>query len=348
MTAPENLVTHGISTQVRPRGRFDRRMVGVAIVVTLIHVVMIVGLARIIEAFFLTDPPPPQPISIQLAQAPSPSPPAVTPSPPAAPPASAEPAESAKPSDSPPLAPPAPPVVKPAEPKRVEERVPTLEELPKMGGVALNAFWGNFSEGNLIAKGALKLSFPAPDRYQIELVTHAVGWAKLFASAPLQAKGEGRLGPGGFLPDRYTHKTPRGKEEVSTFDYQKEKIFYSSLKEPLLLPKGAQDRLSFMIQLAWMMKVDPERFFLGGSLRIPMAGRNKIEDVEFMVLDDADVVLPGGVLVPAVHLSSAREGTNYKGRIDVWLDKTDRLLPVRIRFEEVRGQVLDLLTVREP
>jgi hypothetical protein len=226
--------------------------------------------------------------------------------------------------------------------------VPTLEELPKMGGVALNAFWGDFSDGNLVAKGALKLSFPEPDRYQIELITHAVGWAKLFASAPLQAKGEGRLGPGGFLPERYTHKTPRGKEEVSTFDYQKEKIFYSSLKDPLLLPKGVQDRLSFMIQLAWMMKVDPERFFLGGVLRIPMAGRNKIEEVDFLVLDDADVVLPGGVLVPAVHLSSAREGANYKGRIDVWLDKTDRLLPVRIRFEEARGQVLDLLTVREP
>ncbi len=347
MTAPETLVTHGISKQVAPRGRFDRRIIWVAIAVTFAHLVMVVGLARIIEAFFPSEPPPPQPISIQLAQAPSPPPPAAaSPTPPPA--APAQPAEPTKPSESPSAAPPAPPVVKPAEPKRVEERVPTLEELPKMGGVALNAFWGNFSEGNLVAKGALKLSFPAPDRYQIELVTHAVGWAKLFASAPLQAKGEGRLGPGGFLPDRYTHRTPRGKEEVSTFDYQKEKIFYSSLKEPLLLPKGVQDRLSFMIQLAWMMKVDPERFFLGGSLRIPMAGRNKIEDVEFLVLDDADVVLPGGVLVPAVHLSSAREGTNYKGRIDVWLDKTDRLLPVRIRFEEVRGQVLDLLTVREP
>ena len=308
---------------------------------------MIVGIARIIEAFFPSPPPAPQPISIQLAQAPSPQPPAALPPPP--PPPAAAPAV-----PSPPLsqaaqeAAPAPPVRKPVEPKRVEERVPTLEELPKIGGVALNAFWGDFSDGNLVAKGALKLSFPEPDRYQIELITHAVGWAKLFASAPLQAKGEGRLGPGGFLPERYTHKTPRGKEEVSTFDYQKEKIFYSSLKDPLLLPKGVQDRLSFMIQLAWMMKVDPERFFLGGVLRIPMAGRNKIEEVDFLVLDDADVVLPGGVLVPAVHLSSAREGANYKGRIDVWLDKTDRLLPVRIRFEEARGQVLDLLTVREP
>ncbi len=322
-------------------------MIWVVLGVTLVHLVLLVGLARIIEALFPSEPPPPLPISVQFSQTPAPEPKASPP--PASPAASTPSTETAPPIESPRAeAPPAPPVQRPASPKRLEERVPTLEELPKMGGVALNAFWGNFTEGNLVAKGAIKLSFPAPDRYQIELVTHAVGWAKLFASAPLQAKGEGRLGPGGFLPDRYTHKTPRGKEEVSTFDYEKEKIFYSSLKDPLILPKGVQDRLSFMIQLAWMMKIDPDRFFLGGSLRIPMAGRNKIEDVDFLVLDDADVILPGGVLVPAVHLSSAREGANYKGRIDVWLDKTDRLLPVRIRFEEVRGQVLDLLTVREP
>ncbi len=341
-------MTHGILKQVPSKRSLDRRIIGVALVVTLAHLVLLVGLARIIEALFPTEPPPPMPIAVQFSQAP-PAPQPVASPPPASPAVASPSAETAPPSENPSKdTQPTPPAQKPATPKRVEERVPTLEELPKMGGVALNAFWGNFTEGNMIAKGAIKLSFPAPDRYQIELVTHAVGWAKLFASAPLQAKGEGRIGPGGFLPDRYTHKTPRGKEEVSTFDYEKEKIFYSSLKEPLLLPKGVQDRLSFMIQLAWMMKVDPDRFFLGGSLRIPMAGRNKIEDVDFQVLDDSDVILPGGILVPAVHLSSAREGANYKGRIDVWLDKTDRLLPVRIRFEEVRGQVLDLLTIRDP
>lgn len=342
-------MTHGILKTVPSKRPFDRRLVWAVLAVTLVHLILLVGLARIIEALFPSEPPPPPPIAIQFAQAPAPPAPVSAEPPPSPSPAAPQaPAETTPALEKPAIDPQTVAPKKPTEPKRVEERVPTLEELPKMGGVALNAFWGNFTEGNLIAKGAIKLSFPAPDRYQIELVTHAVGWAKLFASAPLQAKGEGRLGPGGFLPDRYTHKTPRGKEEVSTFDYEKEKIFYSSLKEPLVLPKGIQDRLSFMIQLAWMMKVDPERFFLGGSLRIPMAGRNKIEDVDFQVLDDSDVILPGGILVPAVHLSSAREGANYKGRIDVWLDKTDRLLPVRIRFEEVRGQVLDLLTVREP
>lgn len=230
--------------------------------------------------------------------------------------------------------------------KDLAQRTPTPDELPRVGGVALNAFWGDHNSGNPIGKGSIELSFPAEGRYEIRLVTEAVGWAKIFASKPLYAKTVGTIGPGGLRPEKYTHKSPRGKEEVSVFDYENKKISYSSLKEPLPLLNGIQDRLSFIIQLAWMMKVNPERFSLGESITIPMAARNKVEEVDFMVLSDADLVLPGGVLVPAVHLSSYRKSSRFSGQIDVWLDKTDRLLPVRIRFEESRGQVLDLLTTR--
>jgi len=234
-----------------------------------------------------------------------------------------------------------------APPKDIASRTPTRDELPKTGGVALNAFWGDHTAGMAIGKGSIEVSFPGEGRYEIRLVTEAVGWARVFASKPFFAQTTGSIGPGGLRPERYVHKSPRGKEEVSTFDYENRKVSYSSLKDPLPLVNGIQDRLSFIIQLAWMMKVNPERFSLGEFVTIPMAGRNKVEDVAFLVLSDADVVLPGGVLVPAVHLSSYRKADRFIGQIDVWLDKTDRLLPVRIRFEESRGQVLDLLTARQ-
>ena len=228
------------------------------------------------------------------------------------------------------------------------QRTPRPDELPGVGGVSLSVFWGDHSGNSPVAKGAIELSFPSEGRYQIRLMTKALGWAAVFAPNPLYAETVGRLGPGGFQPERYTHRSPRGREEVSVFDYEKKKIFYSSLKDPLPLPNGIQDRLSFMIQLAWMMKIEPDRFTVGESVLIPMAGRNKVENVNFTVMSDADLVLPGGVLVPAVHLSTYGSGERLKGQIDVWLDRTDRLMPVRIRFEESRGQVLDLLAVREP
>jgi hypothetical protein len=330
------------------------RWLGIGLAVLLVHCLVLIGLERLLGLFQLTQPVPEvAPISFQMIQEagrPAPRPRPSSPSiisqsesegQPDTKPAQAEPltARGPQPQQQEPSA---------ATPIPLANRTPTLSELPRVGGVALNAFWGDHSSGSLIAKGAIELSFPSEGRYEIRLVTEAVGWASMFASSPLYAKTVGSLGPGGFRPERYTHKTPRGREELSEFDYENNKIRYSSLKEPLQMLNGIQDRLSFMMQLAWMMKVDPDRFGLGQFVRIPMAGRKQVEEVDFLVLSDADLVLPGGTLVPTLHLSSMRKGDRFSGQIDVWLDRTDRLLPVRIRFEEVRGQVLDLLTVRAP
>lgn len=326
-------------------------VIGLAVLVA--HGLILIGFERLLGLFQLS-PSAPQagPISFQMIQATGRQTPRPRPSAPAILSQSAlEEVSDAKPVDpeSQSAKDRAPGHQTPAPlPMPLGSRVPDLSELPRTGAVALNAFWGDHSSGTLIAKGAIELSFPSEGRYEIRLVTEAVGWASIFASSPLYAKTVGSLGPGGFRPDRYTHRTPRGREELSEFDYENNKVRYSSLKEPLQMLNGIQDRLSFMMQLAWMMKVDPDQFALGQFVRIPMAGRKQVEEVDFLVLSDADLVMPGGTLVPTLHLSSMRKGDRFNGQIDVWLDRTDRLLPVRIRFEELRGQVLDLLTVRAP
>lgn len=227
-------------------------------------------------------------------------------------------------------------------------RVPGPDELAKGGSIGLKAFWGDFDKGGQIAEGSIELTFPEPGRYSIRLVTEARGWVTMFASKPLFAETYGRIGAGGFIPERYTHQSPRGREETAIFDYQDGKISSTASKEPLPLLKGIQDRLSFMLQLAWMMRTDPEQFSEGSTVSLPIASRKKSEVVNFQVMPDQYLILPVGVLVPAIHLSSTRESDRFSGRIDVWLDRTDRHLPVRIRFEEVRGQVVDMITMRNP
>lgn len=342
------------------------RLTITALAVTLVHVAVLLG-ADIVSRLWLASEKTrdASPLSISMAIMPS----VVTPPPQSRPsprpvPAIVQAAEPVVASEAPPSAPvsdtlPPPPAagsgqlpdtvpeVSPAAPN-LASRTPVADELPGSGSVAIDAYWGDHTRGSHIASGSIQLSFPAEGRYAIKIVTKALGWASMFATNPLTAEAVGSLGPGGLRPERYSHRSMRGRDEVSTFDYAKGEISYSSLKEPLPLPDGVQDRLSFMIQLAWMLKMDPQRFTLGESVRIPMAGHRKIEEVDFLVLSEADLVMPGGVLIPALHLSSARQGERFRGHIEIWLDRTDRLLPVRIRFEEARGQVLDLLTVRKP
>ncbi len=313
-----------------------------AIVVLAVHAVLLLGVDLFLALGPGEDPADDETMQVQMVSLPP------SPLPTAAPmPAPRAEAVSAASPAAPDPNPAPPPSASSLQNQALSQRTPTLEELPRVGGVALNAYWGDHTSGAPIGKGSIEINFSDDGRYRIRLITEAVGWARIFASKPLFAETIGSIGPGGLRPERYTHRSPRGKEETSVFDYETEKISYSSLKEPLPLLKGIQDRLSFMIQLAWMMKVDPEKFSLGETIHLPMAGRNKVEKVDFVVLSDQDVVLPGGVLVPAVHLSTFREAERFSGQIDVWLDKTDRLLPVRIRFEESRGQVLDLITLRE-
>jgi hypothetical protein len=347
-----------------PRGRLGR----IAIVVALVHLMVMFGIDRLSGLLSVTEPRREAlPMSIRVAALPArPAPAKAKPRPVAsdsdpapalqtsstsnATPATDNPpdASTVREADSSPGPPPEVLAQQPAATPDLASRTPSQDELPRSGSVAIDAYWGDHVSGSHIASGSIELSFPSEERYLIRIVTRAIGWASIFANSPLTAEAVGTLGPGGLRPERYSHRSMRGREELSTFDYERGEIRYSSLREPLPMPAGIQDRLSFMIQLAWMLRTDPQRFGLGESVRLPMAGRNRVEDVDFMVMSESDLVMPGGVLVPALHLSTMRQGERFRGQIDIWLDRADRLLPVRIRFEEARGQVLDLLTVRKP
>lgn len=350
-------------------GRSWRRWVAIAALVTLVHVLTLSGLVQVLGGLWLTknEPEPPEVITTRLIRLPIPAATVRPPRP--APPRGliAQAPEEFFPSpeielpdqDSPvdqsdntseiasidakgeapgtPMSIPTPPY---------EQRQADAEDLPEAGAIAIDVFYGDYTKGSKIAKGGIYLNFPSPEDFEIRLVTRAVGWATIFATEPLQAKTSGKLGPGGLQPVRYEHKTPRGKKELLEFDYLTNKISYLSLKKSFDMPKGIQDRLSFMLQLSWIMKIEPERFSLGESIVIPMTTRKGVEDITFIVLSTDHIILPGGVLVPAVHLSSFRREDQFSGRIDVWLDRVDRFLPIRIRFEESRGRVVDMLTVR--
>jgi hypothetical protein len=334
-----------------------RRWLLIAFIVTLLHLLILTGAAQLALGLLPAEDPPENLISIQMVAPPA-APPRVRPP---APPKPAMPS----PGQTLPL-PETPPAQKEADDppdqadveesdaaqlsdsKPFETLTPDVEDLPRAGAIAIDAFWGDYQTGTRVARGYIELAFPNDTQYEIKLTTKAVGWASMLVSQPLQAQASGFLGPGGFQPKRYSHTSPRGRTELADFDYENNKIVYSSLKEPLQLLKGTQDRLSFMIQLAWMLKIESERFTLGSNVTVPIAGRNAVEEIQFMVLSDQPIVLPGGILVPAVHLSSFQVRDRFSGRIDVWLDRADRLLPVRIRFEEKRGQVLDLLAIRQP
>lgn len=293
---------------------------------------------------------PPQPVLPKPLPAPTkPSLPQPSPDPPASPQTpltqgiSIAEATGPDPGGSAAQAPPERPTPPPAPPPP-----PVRESLPRTGALAIQAFLGEYAFGqDPLGVGEIRLSFPDPDRYEIELRARARGWVAALVSGEVSFKSEGTLSPHGLKPSRYAQTTPfRGLTE-SLFDPERG----ARLKPDAAwtyLPAGLQDRLSVVFQLAFIAQTRPEQFGPGQRHVIPMATDREIKPLGFAVGDPEELVLPGGILVSALRVQSDPFEFRRQGRITLWLDPADRFYPVRIQYAEPSGRILDFIAIRNP
>lgn len=225
---------------------------------------------------------------------------------------------------------------------------PPRESLPAEGALSIQAFVGEYVLGEKpLGVGEIRLTFPSPDRYEIALTARATGWAAALMSGDVQFKSEGRLSAFGLTPERYSQVTPfRGPSE-SLFDPSRGAKL-SPDAAWTYLPSGLQDRISVVFQLAFIAQTRPEQFGPGQRHVIAMATSREVKPLAFTVGDPEDLVLPGGVLVSALKVSSDPFEFRRQGRITLWLDPADRFYPVRIQYSEPGGRVLDFLAIRNP
>jgi hypothetical protein len=227
-------------------------------------------------------------------------------------------------------------------------QLPARESLPAPGGLAIQAFLGEYALGEKpLGVGEIRLSFPASDRYEVELTARATGWVSALVSGDVRFKSEGTLSPYGLKPQRYSQFTPfRGASE-SVFDPDR-----GARLTPdgpwIYLPAGLQDRLSVVFQLAFIAQTRPEQFQAGQRHVLQMATNREIKPLAFTVGDTEELVLPGGILVSAIRVGSDPFEFRRQGRIELWLDPADRFYPVRIQYREPGGRVLDFLAIRDP
>jgi hypothetical protein len=164
---------------------------------------------------------------------------------------------------------------------------------------------------------------PAPGRYSLS-------WRG--AAANGQALGrdsQGALQGHGIEPERYT-ESRRGREQRAV-NFQREagQITFSGPQRRVPLSAGAQDRLSWMLQLSGVMAADPSLASPGRGVSMRVAGPGGDADVwQFSVQggepDAADAGMPG-----ALHLR--RQALRpYDTQVDIWLDPGRHHLPVRV------------------
>lgn len=183
------------------------------------------------------------------------------------------------------------------------------------------------SYGMMSGSGRLSWQPPLAGRYRMQLVGRALGLQLI------EWTSEGGVDAAGLAPWRFTEKRIGREAQVAEFRREAGRIHYPARPErDVPLPRGAQDRLSWLVQLPAILRADPALQRPGQRIALFVSGaRGDADRWEFEIRDAAGSLLHVRRLPPP--------GAEVQG--EAWLAPGEDLLPVRVRLAK-DGDVLEM------
>ena len=171
------------------------------------------------------------------------------------------------------------------------------------------------------------------NQYQAQL---AVG---MFLVGSRTQTSSGQIGSEGLMPTRFSDKN---RSELAVhFQREKGVISFSANTPDVPLLKGAQDRLSVVLQLSALLAGDPSRYPAGTMLSFQTVSQREAEVWQFKVDKEEMLSLPYGE-VPSIKLQRSPR-RDFDQRIELWLAPSLGYLPVRLRITNANGDFVDQL-----
>jgi len=148
---------------------------------------------------------------------------------------------------------------------------------------------------------------------------------------------QGMLGAEGLMPQRFGDKFRT--EVASHFQRDKGVISFSNNAPEVPLLKGAQDRLSVVMQIAALLSADPERYPVGTMLSFQTVATRDAEVWLFLVEKAETLQLPyGEVSTIKINRKPRKE---FDQTIELWFAPSIDYLPVRLRVTNANGDFVD-------
>ncbi len=148
---------------------------------------------------------------------------------------------------------------------------------------------------------------------------------------------KGTLGVEGLMPTRFGDRTR--SELAAHFQRDKGIISFSANSPDAPLLKGAQDRLSVVLQLSSLLAADPTRFPAGTMLSFQTVSQREAEVWQFLVEKEEVLQLPFGD-ISAIKLNR-KPRREFDQHIELWFAPTLGYLPVRLRITNANGDFVD-------
>ncbi|MBW8830041.1 MAG: DUF3108 domain-containing protein [Burkholderiales bacterium] len=194
-------------------------------------------------------------------------------------------------------------------------------------------------KGSLSGSGELAWK-PAADRYEARLEGSVAGM-NLITQISV-----GVFDANGLAPLRYTDTRSRRAANAANFQRDKGKITYSGPQVEYPLIPGAQDRVSWMIQIGAILNADPKLATPDGKISMFVSGASGDADLWVFRYVGAETLRSDSGPLHTVKFTREPRKV-YDRSVEVWLAPTRHHLPVRARFTATAGGDIFELLLRD-
>lgn len=177
---------------------------------------------------------------------------------------------------------------------------------------------------------------PDGERYRMRLEGSVLGLSVI------KQASEGTVGAAGLAPRRFTDQRIRRAMQAANFQREAGKVSFSGPSHEVVLNDGAQDRLSWMVQLAAIAAADPARRVPGAKTVMQVVGARGDSAIwVFRCVGLQEVATRGGA-VQALQVVREPHGAHDTG-VEAWLDPARHFLPLRATIRNAGdGDALEL------
>lgn len=138
-----------------------------------------------------------------------------------------------------------------------------------------------------------------------------------------------------LVPAEYVERTQRRPVKTTRFDWQSRTVSFTTVDTTKPTQPMMQDRLSMLLQLSLRMRLQPAD---AESIDIPVAGVRDTSIYRFALREKEATELPAGRF-RTIRLERPLDKEN--DRVEVWLAPELCWLPVKLRFTDDRGLVVE-------
>ncbi len=173
------------------------------------------------------------------------------------------------------------------------------------------------------------------DRYEAEFR------GRLAGTAGFDWHSQGAIDAAGISPERFVVRRRAREVQAANFQRAAGKISFSGPAVEYPLPAGAQDRLTWMLQLAGIAAAATPALEAGTQIPIFVADARGDADVWWFTVVGAENLHTGNGSTATLKLVREARGP-YDARIEVWLDPARHSLPLMLRHEVAGGAALEM------